>query len=404
MVGIAQRVASRSSSDDAFERSTEVANPTDSMVVPEVLIVTTLGGGGIQQYVEQLVPRLGDTIDVRVYDMYSNPKGSGVLWAVSSILRSALALIRFPFRSAPDVAHVHTSHAFSFLRAAVYVFTIATLWRCPIILHIHGSSFDDFIATESRLLARLQHAVFDRCDHVVVLSRYWEAVLEPAVGADKVEVIPNAVDVDAYSPQYDPPVPRIAFVSNLIDRKGVREFVEGIDHLYATLSSPFEVRIAGDGPLRTIVEDLVAEHDDVEYLGYVSEEEKREILESASIFVLPTYAEGLPFAVLEGMAGGNAVVSTRVGAIPELIGDDGGVLVDPGDTDALIRGMRQLITAPTRTNEMGRRNRATARARFDWSTVAEDVLDLYRSAAGTEKRDSDRRTREIRPPIEAQDD
>lgn len=374
------------------------------MVVPDVLIVTTLGGGGIQQYVEQLVPRLGDRADVRVYDMYSDPKGSGVFWAVSSILRSTLAMVRFPFRSAPDVAHVHTSHAFSFLRASIYVFMIALFWRCPIILHIHGSSFDDFVATESRLLARFQRAVFDRCDHVVVLSRYWQAVLEPTIGAEKVEVIPNAVDVDTYSPQYGPSAPRIAFVSNLIDRKGVREFVEGIDHLYGTLSSPFEVCIAGDGPRRNLVEDLEAKHDAVEYLGYVTEDEKRDLLQSASIFVLPTHAEGLPFAVLEAMAGGNAIVSTRVGAIPELIGDDGGVLVDPGDVDALVRGMRQLITAPTRTKQMGRRNRAIVRASFDWSTVAEDVLDLYASASDTPQRDTKRPALEVRPPIEAQED
>lgn len=343
----------------------------------DVLLVGTFGGGGIHQYVDSQSDHLGDRVRVRTYDMYTDWGGSGVLWFIRSLLGSLWAAVGFPFRRRPDVVHVHTAQAFSFVRASFYVLFAAAVWRRPVVLHVHGSSFHEFLDTDSRLLSALQRLVFGASDRVIVLSGYWKDVLEAHVPADRIHVLPNAVDPGDYIPQYRPSVPHVAFVSGLFDRKGVPELVAAIDRLEEETTTPFRVSIGGKGPRSDAVAALADRNPSVEYLGYLSEAEKRVLLSAASIFVLPTHAEGLPIAMLEGMAGGNAVVSTPVGAIPEVVDEDNGVLVAPGDADALAAALGRLVEDPAETESMGRTNRRAVERVYSWDVAVDDLLAIY---------------------------
>ena len=365
-------------------RSETVTRPTDSGsesesrvdASTEILLVGTFGGGGIHQYVERLDEELAGRVDASLYDMHSNPKGDGLVWILRSLVLSLVAALKFPFRSPPDIVHVHASQTCSFYRATPYVFVVRHLWRRPVVFHVHGSSFDEFVTTDNRAIRWLQSAVFARCDRIVVLSEYWRQTVAPRVDPQKLTVIPNAVSVDEYDPRYDRDSPLLVFVSNMFERKGILEFVDAIDEL-ATIGVEFDVRIAGDGPLADAPADLADRHDCVQYLGYVSEDYKRALLSQGTVYVLPTYAEGLPIALLEGMAGGNAVVSTSVGSIPEVVDEEGGVVIEPGDTESLALTLRTLVESPERVREMGRYNRRLVQKRYSWATVVDSVLDVY---------------------------
>ncbi|MFA9416668.1 glycosyltransferase family 4 protein [Natrinema sp. HArc-T2] len=344
---------------------------------PDVLIVGTYGGGGVHQYVEEQHRRLDDRLSVSSYDMRMPPSGSGVFWVMRAVLMGIWAAVKFPFRSRPDVVHVHTSYRFSFYRSSLYVLCARYIWRRPVVLHIHGSSFDDFVATDSSAVAKLQSLVFDASDRIIVLSEYWKDVVATRADEDSITVLPNAVDPDNYQPTFDHDVPHLVFISNLIERKGVSELIAAIDELNRTTEIEFRVSIAGKGPLADQVVDFADQYDDVTYHGYVSEAKKQSLLENGSIYVLPTYAEGLPIAMLEGMAGGNAIVSTTVGSIPEVIGEDNGVLVPPGDVDELREGLRELLMSPDRVDRMGRVNYETIQEEYSWEEVTEDLLRIY---------------------------
>ncbi|MFW6152734.1 MAG: glycosyltransferase family 4 protein, partial [Halobacteriota archaeon] len=181
------------------------------------------------------------------------------------------------------------------------------------------------------------------------------------------------------------------------------ELVEAIEELGGRLDQPFEVRIAGTGKLVDAVHALAAKYKQVTYLGYVSEVEKRELLSGSDIFVLPTHAEGLPIALLEGMAGGNAVVTTPVGSIPEVIDDEGALLVESGSVAELTDAMERLITDPERVDMMGRHNRAVVEDRYAWSVVVDHVLATYRTALDdrpmepSSRGDTERATVEVGP-------
>lgn len=342
----------------------------------DLLIVGTRGGGGIHQYVDEQADRLPDHLSVRIYDMETPDAGSGPVWFVASFLRSLVALLKFPFRRTPDVVHVHTSHRFSFYRAAPYVLFAAHVWKLPVVLHVHGSSFDDFARTDDLAVRWLQRVVFDASDRIVVLSGYWRDVLSETVPVEKIAVLPNAVDPAEYDPIYGGEPPHLVFVSNLIDRKGVNELCSALETL-AERGVAYRATIAGKGPLADRVERLAADSPNVEYAGYVSEARKRALLETGTIYVLPTYAEGLPIAMLEGMAGGNAVVSTRVGSIPEVIDAESGILLEPGDSEGLADALETLVTDPERTSRMGRRNRDLVETEYSWARTTDRLEELY---------------------------
>lgn len=342
-----------------------------------VLIVGTYGGGGVHQYVEEQHRRLADRLDVESYDMAMPPAGSGIRWFLTAVLMGLWAAIRFPFRSPPDVVHVHTSYRFSFYRSSLYVFVAAYVWRRPVVLHVHGSSFDEFVDTDSRILAWYQSVVFGASDRIVVLSAYWREVVTTRADRERIVVLPNAVEPANYDPETGHDVPHVVFVSNMIDRKGVTELVEAIDDLQHRPDLEFRASFAGSGPRSGAVEELAQRHETVTYHGYVSEERKRSLLSEGSIYVLPTYAEGLPIAMLEGMAGGNAVISTTVGAIPEVIGEENGLLVEPGDADDLRAALETLLESPDRVSRMAERNRELVLERYSWEEIIEELLRLY---------------------------
>ncbi|MFC6731894.1 MULTISPECIES: glycosyltransferase family 4 protein [unclassified Haladaptatus] len=349
----------------------------------EVLVVgpASKETGGIARYIAAQVSYLPRTVRTRVYDVAPASDGTGAWWLTKEVFRAGLRAVRFPFQSRPDVVHVHTSHWRSFYLSSWFVLVASYLWRRPVVLHVHGSEFDDFVERASRPSRLLLSRVFAAAAAVVVLSAYWRDVLRPVAGTTPLLVLPNAVDPDEYDPHFDVTPPHVAFVSNHVPRKGLREFVDAVTACKRE-GLDFRVTIAGRGPLSHFAEALAETTPDVTYRGFVSEAAKRDLLAESSIYVLPTHAEGLPIAILEAMAGGNAIISTPVGSIPELVGAEGGILVQPGDGEELAAALGSLVAAPETVRQMAETNRRLVEQEYTWQGVAANLTALYAGLAG----------------------
>lgn len=355
----------------------------------DLLVVGPTGGkaGGIGRYISEQLRYLDDRLSVDLFNTKTT-SADGPVGLFRGFLDAVVDWARFPFRRRPDVVHIHTSHYLSFYLSSIYVLFAAYVWRTPVVVHVHGSSFDEFVRDASRPVAGFQSLVFGASDAVVVLSEYWREALSKRVSDRKLLVIPNAVAPEAYDPDFSTTPQHLVFVSTHYERKGIVELTDAVAKLYER-GTEFRTTIAGSGPLSQYADDVADSFDDVEYVGYVSEAEKRRLLGQASVYALPTHAEGLPIAVLEAMAGGNAVVSTDVGSIPSVVDEDNGTLVSPGDVDALADALERILRDPEGTRRMGAESRRRVESSYAWSDVADELESLYGQLTGSLSRCSD---------------
>ena len=178
-------------------------------------------------------------------------------------------------------------------------------------------------------------------------------------------------------------------VGRLDEIKGFRHLVDACQ-LLASRSVPFQCHVIGEGPLRDELQgriDAAGLTGRVTLLGARKQEEVRGFLGRASMFVLPSVVtsrgdrDGIPVALMEAMAVGLPVVSTRVSGIPELV-DHGrsGLLAEPGDASGLAHCVEQLIADPAAAREMAIAARRTVEREFDIATEAGKLLGAIQGA------------------------
>jgi glycosyltransferase involved in cell wall biosynthesis len=173
---------------------------------------------------------------------------------------------------------------------------------------------------------------------------------------------------------------RIVYLGALGSRKGTSD-------LLRALASPrlrglqWDAVIAGNGDLDAFRAEAAALGiaDRVALPGWIGPEEAQALLASAAVFVLPSYNEGLPVAVLEAMAAGIPVVTTRVGAIPDLgIDNAAGFLIEPGFIEDLADRLATLVEDPSLREQFGANGRRRVESDFTIDSTAQRLAALYR--------------------------
>jgi glycosyltransferase involved in cell wall biosynthesis len=205
---------------------------------------------------------------------------------------------------------------------------------------------------------------------------------------DKMHVVRCGLDqsyVDsAPSPVLD--VARFVSVGRLCEQKGQLLLVEAAAQLRREGRS-FELVLVGDGPMRGEVEALIAREQlgaQVRITGWASGEVVQREIEAARVFVLPSFAEGLPVVIMEALGRGRPVISTYIAGIPELVRDgECGWLVPAGSADAVAQAMRTALEAsPAQLTAMGQNGYARVCKMHDAKANARTLLGLFERYAG----------------------
>jgi glycosyltransferase involved in cell wall biosynthesis len=116
----------------------------------------------------------------------------------------------------------------------------------------------------------------------------------------------------------------------------------------------------------------------VEFIGWRSPDAIAELIEEASVVLVPSRVEGFGLIALEGMLGARPVVASRVGGLPEVLGPDGGLLVEPDDPAALAEAIGSLLADPARARSLAAAGRERALSRFNLRRCVDDHEALYR--------------------------
>lgn len=269
----------------------------------------------------------------------------------------------------PAVIVVHLSERGSFVREGALAKYAARL-GLPVIAHLHGSEFAEYERDHPRSVG----AVLGVCAHVISLSDESSGISARHVGADRVSLVPNAIPDGAAGDKRR----SIVFGGVVSHRKGIDVLQEAWRRV-APEHPDWTLTIAG--PLRD--EHLVDRSlDSTVFLGSVGHDDLMTLLEDAAIAVLPSRDEAMPMFILEAMARRACVVSTSVGGIPAVLDDDHGVLVAPGDADALATAVRALLSDDSRRAEIAERGHDRFVARYSAEAVFPVVERIWLAPLG----------------------
>lgn len=239
----------------------------------------------------------------------------------------------------------------------------------------------------TRVLASMLYAVaFRLCRRVIFhnLDDLQMMVRRRICPQDRAAVVAGSgVDVDAFTPSKRPIVPTFLFVGRLLADKGVREYLEAVVETKRSFPDARFILVGGaDANPSAIDPDEVQRLVDagtLEWKGKVAD--VRPYLRESSVFVLPSYREGVPRSTLEAMACGLAVVTTDAPGCRETVRQgENGLLVPVGDAAALSAALASLCSDPARVAAMGDRSRVMAVERFSSRRVNSEILALIQGA------------------------
>lgn len=285
------------------------------------------------------------------------------------------------FTDRPDVVHIHSSFGPSFYRKMPFIY-LSRLADIPIVNHIHGAEFDSFYEKASASKKRRVRRVYRKCTRFIVLSKEWKEKIAQIVSADRIDVIENYCiwpkEIDQAKRQQG----QILFLGALEERKGCYDMPVIFESVKQKCPNARLV-VAGDGQMKQLKEafdkkDLLS---DVTFMGWVRGREKEKLLQQSTVFLFPSYHEGMPMAVLEAMGYGLGIVTTTVGGIPQLIAHGrSGFLETPGDLTAMAEDVSKLIQDEALCRNMGEQARKTAEQKYSLEIHLQKLEETYRKA------------------------
>ncbi|WAC89724.1 glycosyltransferase family 4 protein [Mycobacterium sp. Aquia_213] len=318
---------------------------------------------------------------VRLVPTYNDASLAVRMWTGISGMLKASALLLFGF---VDVFHVHYSWRGSIVRKAVPLF-VARLRGVPTIVHGHTTYFFSWLDELPRPVGRAVRLAL-RADYSVVLGEFHvkESCASLGVDESRTRVLYNPVVVPALapSPRTEQPLRAVA-LGRLGENKGSYDLVRAIGMLPNDIRDDLRVTLAGDGDVDEVRELVRGSglEDTIAVVGWVGPDERDRLLAESAIFLLPSYSEGLPMAVLEAMASGVVPVTTAVGAIPEVVTDGvNGVLISPGEPEQLAAALQSLIVDAELRNRLAAAAYTRAKE-FDVAHWREALHDLWLAAA-----------------------
>lgn len=313
-----------------------------------------------------------------------------LLAAVSSLL----TFMRLLASRRAKLLHVHVARRTSFWRKSIFVL-LAYSTRCPVFIHLHSGGFPDFYWKEcGPIKKRAVRFILDRADHVIVLSSQWRELLGNITQNTRITKIPNFILQAEDETLVRRESSSVLFLGRLSDEKGFFDLIEAAV-LISQRIPDFKLYCGGEGDLNRI-DSLIKKlgiQRTVHLLGWVGDEERRKLLNSCAIFVLPSYVEGLPMSVIEAMSMGLPVVASNVGGVPDIIEDgEDGKLIHPGDINGIADALIDLLENPAMRTRISQAGKEKVSRLFTAQNVMPVLESMYAEyGVRPKKRDVDER-------------
>ena len=206
------------------------------------------------------------------------------------------------------------------------------------------------------------------------------------VDPERIVTIPLGVDTERFHPGRPREAGRVVCVASADQPlKGVPVLLRALaavradGHPQARLTLVSKLKPGGEAD-RLL--DSLGLREAVDLVSGVDDDELADLVGRAEISVVPSMYEGFSLPAVEAMSSGCALIASRAGALPEVVGDDGtaAVLVEPGNVDELARALGELLDSPRRRAQLSSAGRARVMERYSWAAVARRTAEVYEAA------------------------
>lgn len=255
------------------------------------------------------------------------------------------------------IINIHTSREFLFLKDILLAKMVKKKFNCPVIITIHVGDINTVFNRIQKLKKYMISCINTYVDKVVFLSKKIEKqFINVGLDKDKCEVLYNfhdMVPVCKDSILKKTAKIHLIYVGAIHREKGILELLTALNNIK---DIDFHLDLCGkltDKSIENTVNELIEDlGEKVTLCGYVSGERKTVLFNRADVLVLPSYHEGMPLVILEGLSQGCALIATKVGATPEILNKDNVIWTEIRSYHEIEAAIRKLYDSPSTLKKM----------------------------------------------------
>lgn len=313
----------------------------------------------------------------RVFSFRQDLRSCRVIEAVSYIACALPVIAKLIRRNRYNIVHSHF----------IFPDGLLGLWAqskagVPYIITAHGTDVPHHNPNRVRglhfCLRPLWRSLTRQAAVVVCPSQYLNRLVLKNNRRVKTKIIPNGFDPQRLNPQRAK-IKRILVVARMIESKGIQFFLQALVGLHLD----YEVVLVGDGPYIDVLKRYARGLQIVvRFTGWIDNTsiELKYLYETSCIFVLPSETENCPLVLLEAMAAGLAIITTKDTGCSELIGSSG-LLVAPRNAQSIRSALMELVNHPELIERLGHAARSRLKNLYSWQAVLRGYQELYEQHA-----------------------
>lgn len=284
-----------------------------------------------------------------------------------------------------DILYITPGQSFlGVLKYSGFIF-LGSLSRKQIITHIHGNHLATAYKKLNGLKKRLFKILLSKSTKGIVLSKSLIPNMEIFIGKKHTHILPNFAEEYLYENTSKKSYEglRVVYLSNLMKQKGILDLIDALKKLEEN-NIPYQAKIAGsiDQEHKEFITKEIEKLKHTLYVGIVKGDSKKELLQWGTCFVLPTYyiMEGQPISILEALATGNVIVTTRHAGIPDVIYDGvHGYFVEKKNPLEMYKQLKFLVENPVKIKEIGRSNCIYFNENFTKEIFKSRLLTIFKA-------------------------
>jgi glycosyltransferase involved in cell wall biosynthesis len=275
-----------------------------------------------------------------------------------------------------DIIHAHSAHP-----AGWVAMELAQRYNLPYIIteHMGPFPFKVFLSRNGKLSIFLEKPLHSSYSNVAVSPQLKDTLNN--WGIPRVTYIPNLTDESFFKLKLPPSKQDTTFtfftLARLVEGKGISFLLEAFE-LIAQKYANCQLKIGGNGPEREVYRTLASGlgvADKVVWLGTLSRQQALDEFQNCDAFILPSLHENLPLVLIEALACGKPLIGTYCGGSESIINEKNGLVVEPGNVDALYKAMEAMYISYDRYS--AEEIRADFMSRYSRPVVCKQIMELY---------------------------